>query len=188
MKSVSIQPLSSRKENIFLLTIIAVILVIAYTLIQMTAKPDEGQEVLDYQISAYKDLSNVENSFYTDLTNSLIDIQAIYEEEGKIPEIHTLEEERISPFVRDSIWENRGSLEWRLLKKDGKSYYLGISKNVNVVGNFLLAFDESNMDKSKIYFNQEQDDGRSLPHSIAHIKEHWKEVLPYTGQEERKKF
>lgn len=164
------------------------IVFIAYSLIQLTTNQEEKQEIFEYQMSAYEDLSNVNNSFYSDLTNALMDIQALYETEGKIPEIHSLEEEGISPFVRDSLWENRGALEWRILKKGKHSYYLGISKNVNLVGNFLIELQEDELDKSKIYFNQEQDDGRSLPHSISHIHEHWKEILPYTGEEERKKF
>lgn len=188
MKTTSIQPLSSRKENFFLLAIVAIIILIAYTLIQATSNREKEQEILDYQISAYKGLSNIENSFYTDLTNSLIDVQMLYEEEGKIPEIRSLEEEKISPFVRDSIWENRGALEWILLEGHGKTYYLGISRDVHIVGNFLVEFDQKNMDKSKIYFNKLPDNGGNLSESIFHIQENWKEVLPYTGKEERKKF
>lgn len=164
------------------------ILIFAYSLVRLTTKKEENVALTAYQISAYEDLSNVDNSFYSDLSNALVDIEMLTAEEGKLPEIQTLEEEGISPFVKDQLWENRGALEWQLLKKNGKAYYLGISKNVNVVGNFLIALQEEEIAGSKIYFNQEQDDGRSLPHTLDSLEEHWKEILAYTGKEERKKF
>ncbi|EHO18975.1 hypothetical protein HMPREF9466_01973 [Fusobacterium necrophorum subsp. funduliforme 1_1_36S] len=115
------------------------------------------------QISAYRELSNVNNSFYTELTNSLLEIEALTEAEGEIPEIAVLEEEEISPYLKDDLWEERGALTWQKLEVKGKVYYLGISKQVNIVGNYLIEFNREEMDKSIIYYNDEQDDGRSLP-------------------------
>src|SRR3712207_9495711 len=70
INSIKIQPLSSKKENLFLSLVVMVIVVIAYFLIQLTSKKDIGQTLTATQISAYKELSNVNNSFYTKLTIS----------------------------------------------------------------------------------------------------------------------
>ncbi|AVQ21200.1 MAG: hypothetical protein SPH94_00075 [Fusobacterium necrophorum] len=188
INSVKIHPLSSKKENLFLSLVVIAIVIIAYFLIQLTAKKDIGQTLTATQISAYRELSNVNNSFYTELTNSLLEIEALTEAEGEIPEIAVLEEEEISPYLKDDLWEERGALTWQKLEVKGKVYYLGISKQVNIVGNYLIEFNREEMDKSIIYYNDEQDDGRSLPKSISHLQEHWREIVPYTGAEERKKF
>lgn len=180
--------MSSKKENLFLSLIVIIILCLAYILVQLTSKKNIGQIITTTQISAYKDLSNVNNSFYTELTNSLVEIEAIKEEEGKIPDISKLEEEEISPYLKDDLWEERGALEWQKIEYKTGIYYLGISKQVNLVGNYLIEFNLEEMDKSVIYYNDEQDDGRSLPKTISHLEEHWKEIVPYTGTEEREKF
>lgn len=151
-------------------------------------KKNIGQVITTTQISAYKDLSNVNNSFYTELTNSLVEIESIQEEKGKIPDISKLEEEEISPYLKDDLWEERGALDWQKIEIKGKVYYLGISKQVNLVGNYLIELNLEDIDKSIIYYNDEQDDGRSLPNTISHLEEHWKEIVPYTGTEEREKF
>lgn len=188
IKTIKIHPLSSKKENLFLSLIVIIILCLAYILVQLTSKKNIGQIITTTQISAYKDLSNVNNSFYTELTNSLVEIEAIKEEEGKIPDISKLEEEEISPYLKDDLWEERGALEWQKIEYKTGIYYLGISKQVNLVGNYLIEFNLEEMDKSVIYYNDEQDDGRSLPKTISHLEEHWKEIVPYTGTEEREKF
>ncbi|AVQ17107.1 hypothetical protein FSBG_00494 [Fusobacterium gonidiaformans 3-1-5R] len=188
IKTIKIHPLSSKKENLFLSLIVIIILCLAYILVQLTSKKNIGQIITTTQISAYKDLSNVNNSFYTELTNSLVEIEAIKEEEGKIPDISKLEEEEISPYLKDDLWEERGALEWQKIEYKTGIYYLGISKQVNLVGNYLIEFNLEEMDKSVIYYNNEQDDGRSLPKTISHLEEHWKEIVPYTGTEEREKF
>lgn len=188
IKTIKIHPLSSKKENLFLSLIVIIILCLAYLLVQLTSKKNIGQIITTTQISAYKDLSNVNNSYYTELTNSLVEIEAIKEEEGKIPDIFKLEEEEISPYLKDDLWEERGALEWQKIEYKTGIYYLGISKQVNLVGNYLIEFNLEEMDKSVIYYNNEQDDGRSLPKTISHLEEHWKEIVPYTGTEEREKF
>src|SRR3712207_8602096 len=43
INSIKIQPLSSKKENLFLSLVVMVIVVIAYFLIQLTSKKDIGQ-------------------------------------------------------------------------------------------------------------------------------------------------
>ncbi|KXA16149.1 hypothetical protein HMPREF3206_00500 [Fusobacterium equinum] len=188
IKTIKIHPLSSKKENLFLSLIVIIILCLAYVLVQLTAKKNIGQVITTTQISAYKDLSNVNNSFYTELTNSLVEIESIQEEKGKIPDISKLEEEEISPYLKDDLWEERGALDWQKIEIKGKVYYLGISKQVNLVGNYLIELNLEDIDKSIIYYNDEQDDGRSLPNTISHLEEHWKEIVPYTGTEEREKF
>lgn len=187
MKIVKIQPLSSKKENIFLLGVVILILVVSYTLIQSTKKVLQTQKISAYQISAYEDLSNINNSFYTDIMNSLIDIQFIFEETGEIPKIEDLENGDLSPYVRDDLWKNRGKVQWKKISFQEKKGYLGISNDLEKVGNFLIIFSE-NIDDSKVYFSNEEITINNLMHTLTHLSEYWKEILPYTGKEERKKF
>lgn len=188
MRSLKIAALNSKKENSFLLLFVLLILSLSYVLIRMTAKKNIEQVLGENQISAYEDLSNVNNSFYTDLKNSLLDIEALKELMSDFPSIQSLEEEEISPFVKDKLWENRGSVLWKKLEEAGEVFYLGRSQDLKSLGNFLLDIEETNIAESKIYFSDEALSVEALEESIHHLEHEWKEVVAYTGKEERKKF
>lgn len=188
MRTIKVSALNSKKENCFLLLLVVLILIISYALIRITAKKNVEQKILENQISAYEDLSNVNNSFYSDLKNSLVDIEALRDILGEFPDVQTLEQEEISPFLKDKLWENRGSVLWKKIEEEGKLSYLGLSQDIHTLGNFLLEVDEANVSESKIYFLEKALLEEQVEESLHHRNEEWKEVLAYTGKEERKKF
>lgn len=185
MKNVKIKPLSSKKETIWILLLVLIILGLSYVLINSTRKEIENQSIKNNQISAYNELSNINNSFYSDILNSLVEIELIYEENNEIPNIDVLEEEELSPFVKDNIWENRGSLKWSKGNLGKTIYYIGLSQDLKTVGNFLILF-SSDIEKSRIFYNDEKLTNINI--TLENINSHWKEILPYTGKDERRKY
>lgn len=178
-----LKPASSKKENTILLLVVVLIITTAFLLIKLQQNKEYKQNINDNEISSYIELTNIESGIYADLLNFKTELEIIYSDE-KLPTINELEENFIQPFVKDIAWEERGKLFWELFEKDNRSYYLGISENVDLVGNFLVEIDEKN--EIKIYFSKDIENNYKL--SEHEIHSHWKEIVAYTGEDEREKF
>lgn len=182
-----VKPLSSKKENLYLAFSFLLIILVAISLLKIRCKPLEVQKIENGEISSYKELKSVELGIYSEILNSLIEIEILKDEKGDYPNIEDLEKEEIPPYFRDSSWKNKGELKWNMVYHDDIPIYFGNSQNKNI-GNFLLEIDNSDIIKSNIYYSKELLDSKIIEKNYDVIKDKMKKIVPYTGADERKKY
>lgn len=187
MKSEVVKPLNSKKENVYILIAFIVILVVASTIHSFNKIVDDSKIIGQNEISLYKEMNNVESGTYSEIINSLHEIEFL-KEDGRVPDVDTLSSEEISPFFKDPSWENKGSIEWYNFVDHGTVYYLGISGNLEISGNFLISIDREDVTKSNVYYSKNDvgnlfSDGRY--HEVMAL---FKKIVAYTGEDESSKF
>ena len=182
-----LKPSSSKKENIALNITVIVILLAAFFLIKMRKPQTVEQKIKSGEVSSYSDFSSIEASIYADLTNFVSEIKMKGNDE-KLPTIKQLEDELIPPFTKDITWEERGKITWEKIDKNKKTYYVGLCENVMTSGNFIVMIDDKNRENIKILFIKTHLHKDEIEFAIDENFPGWKEIVPYTGENERQKF
>lgn len=166
-----------KKENIYVLLVIATIVIISYILLTFNNLKKEPQIDLENKINSFSSFNSKENAIYSDLYNFSTELENFALIEG-YKEILDLENDNIYPFVKDDLWENRGKIIWEKFELDNKIYYLGQSQD-SEVGNFLLiSYIDKDLVINNIYYTKEKITGNFL----EDIKK-FKEVLSLKGKE-----
>lgn len=179
---------SSKGETFYLILAFIVIISIASALLKLREKPIFIQKIEKNEISSYKSFNSIELGIYSELLNSLTDIEGLKEETGNYPEIKLLEEEGIPPFVKDETWKNKGEIDWELIYHDNQPIYLGKSNNFDVTGNFLVEINKEDIGKSNIYYSKEHINTSVVRNRYEDMRDIMKRVVSYTGNEERRKY
>jgi hypothetical protein len=182
-----LKPSSSKKENIALSITVIVILLAAFFLIKMRKPQTVEQKIKSGEVSSYSDFSSIEAGIYADLTNFVSEIKMKGNDE-KLPTIKQLEDELIPPFTKDITWEERGKITWEKIDKNKKTYYVGLCENVMTSGNFIVMIDDKNRENIKILFIKTHLHKDEIEFAIDENFPGWKEIVPYTGENERQKF
>lgn len=182
-----LKPSSSKKENIALSITVIVILLAAFFLIKMRKPQTVEQKIKSDEVSSYSDFSSIEAGIYADLTNFVSEIK-MKENDEKLPTIKQLEDELIPPFTKDITWEERGKITWEKIDKNKKTYYVGLCENVMTSGNFIVMIDDKNRENIKILFIKTHLHKDEIEFAIDENFPGWKEIVPYTGENERQKF
>ena len=182
-----LKPSSSKKENIALSITVIVILLAAFFLIKMRKPQTVEQKIKSGEVSTYSDFSSIEAGIYADLTNFVSEIKMKGNDE-KLPTIKQLEDELIPPFTKDITWEERGKITWEKIDKNKKTYYVGLCENVMTSGNFIVMIDDKNRENIKILFIKTHLHKDEIEFAIDENFPGWKEIVPYTGENERQKF
>ena len=182
-----LKPSSSKKENIALSITVIVILLAAFFLIKMRKPQTVEQKIKSGEVSSYSDFSSIEAGIYADLTNFVSEIKMKGNDE-KLPTIKQLEDELIPPFTKDITWEERGKITWEKIDKNKKTYYVGLCENVMTSGNFIVMIDDKNREHIKILFIKTHLHKDEIEFAIDENFPGWKEIVPYTGENERQKF
>ena len=182
-----LKPSSSKKENIALSITVIVILLAAFFLIKMRKPQTVEQKIKSGEVSSYSDFSSIEAGIYADLTNFVSEIRMKGNDE-KLPTIKQLEDELIPPFTKDITWEERGKITWEKIDKNKKTYYVGLCENVMTSGNFIVMIDDKNRENIKILFIKTHLHKDEIEFAIDENFPGWKEIVPYTGENERQKF
>ena len=182
-----LKPSSSKKENIALSITVVVILLAAFFLIKMRKPQTVEQKIKSGEVSSYSDFSSIEAGIYADLTNFVSEIKMKGNDE-KLPTIKQLEDELIPPFTKDITWEERGKITWEKIDKNKKTYYVGLCENVMTSGNFIVMIDDKNRENIKILFIKTHLHKDEIEFAIDENFPGWKEIVPYTGENERQKF
>ena len=182
-----LKPSSSKKENIALSITVVVILLAAFFLIKMRKPQTVEQKIKSGEVSSYSDFSSIEAGIYADLTNFVSEIKMKGKEE-KLPTVKQLEDELIPPFTKDITWEERGKITWEKIDKNKKTYYVGLCENVMTSGNFIVMIDDKNRENIKILFIKTHLHKDEIEFAIDENFPGWKEIVPYTGENERQKF
>ena len=133
-----VKPLSSKKENIFLILAFVVLILIAGIALKIRHRTDYKIDLQENEIISYEVLDNIELGLYSDIKNSLVDISQLRDEQNSLPSIDLLAEEEIPPYFKDITWEQRGAMEWTTFKHDGEDYLIG--RGNGKVGTFLVKF------------------------------------------------
>lgn len=181
-----VKPLSSKKENILLILTFFVLLSIAAIALKIRQRDEYKVEVKEDEIVSYKVLNNIELGIYSDIKNSLVDISQIRDEQNSFPTLKELEEEEIPPYFKDVTWEQRGAVEWAEFKHDEKDYFIGRGKDK--VKTFLVKFNNDNIDESDIFYMKETPSFDEIEKNFEKYEHIFKKIVPYTGNDERKKF
>lgn len=187
MKIYSVKPSSSKEESFYLIIVVMSILLMAIFLLNLRVKPIYSQKISDTEISAYQKLNSIELGIYSEILNSLIEINMLIED-NKYPSIEKLKAENIPPFFNDKELSKDKNLSWILVFHDGEPLYVGSSKNTKNVGSFLIEINKDDINKSYIYYLKEYIDSYQIEKDYDSIKNKLKKIVPYTGNDERKKF
>lgn len=187
IKKFTVQPLSSKKENFYLLLTFCVLIFFAILLLKFRYRERYEQQIQANEISAFSELNNIESSIYSDILNSVVEINLLYDENKEFPNPEILDTEEIPPYHKDEIWQQKGALEWKIFEHDDEIHYLGISSS-SEIGSFLLKFNKNSIEAAEVFYTKE-----NLPNidSIEKLEKYesiLKKVVPYTGGDERKKF
>lgn len=188
MNVYKVKSASSKMETIYLILAFAVILVVSGSLLKLRQRPIYFQKINNNEISSYKEFNSIELGIYSEILNSFVDIEAIYSEIHEYPDIKTLQEEDIPPFAKDEMWENRGSIEWNLVYHDNEPIYIGKSGDNNITGSFIVAINTHDIDKSLVYYTKKEINTSLIKNRFDNIRNDFKLVVSYTGDDERKKF
>lgn len=182
-----VKPLSSKKENLYLLLTFCILIILAALLLKFRHREEYVQNIGKNEISAFSSLNNIEASIYSDIKNSLLEISLLKDELGDFPDISTLEKEEIPPYFKDQLWEQKGSIDWVYFKHDNEIHYLGIS-HTQGIGSFLVVIDEKNPEKFDIFYTNEKILKENILRNFIQYESLFSKIVPYTGEEERKKF
>lgn len=182
-----VKPLSSKKENLYLLLTFCILIILAALLLKFRHREEYVQNIGKNEISAFSSLNNIEASIYSDIKNSLLEISLLKDELGDFPDINTLEKEEIPPYFKDQLWEQKGAIDWVSFKHENEIHYLGIS-HTQGIGSFLVVIDEKNSEKFDIFYTNEKIFKEDILRNFIQYESLFSKIVPYTGEEERKKF
>nr|WP_241635860.1 hypothetical protein [Fusobacterium gastrosuis] len=187
IKKFIVKPLSSKKENFYLLLVFCILIFSATLALKFRYKEKYKQNILSNQISAFSSLNNIEASVYSDILNSVLEINLLYDETEQFPSIATLEEREIPPYYKDQSWEQKGALKWNRFEHENEIYYLGLS-TVSEIGSFLLSIDKNSSENASVFYTKENLPEINNIEKLENYQNLFKKIVPYTGGDERKKF
>ena len=181
-----VKPLSSKKENIFLILAFFILISLAAITLKIRQRTEYKIDIKEDEIVSYEVLNNIELGIYSDIKNSLVDISQLKDENNSFPSLKVLAEEEIPPYCKDITWEQRGAVEWTTFKHDNGDYFIG--RGNGKVGIFLVKFNNKNIDESEIFYMKETPSFEDIEKNFEKYEHILKKIVPYTGNDERKKF
>ena len=181
-----VKPLSSKKENIFLILAFIVLILLAGIALKIRHRTDYEINLQENEIISYEVLDNIELGLYSDIKNSLVDIAQLKAENNALPEIEDLVTEEIPPYFKDVTWEQRGAMEWKKIKHENEDYYVGIGNEK--IGTFLIKFNDANIDESDVFYMKDKVSFEEIEKNFEKYEHIMKKIVPYTGNDERQKY
>jgi hypothetical protein len=200
-----VKPVGTRSEVIYLFVAVVVVVVIAGGVIAGRIRPSDEKVLKDHQISAFRDLDTLEQGTFNDLYAAAMEINELHgtgDEEW--PSLATLEEAFMPPFLHDQVWEKRGRLGWELqVPWSGRRHvalYFGVPRDAGSFGCFLLVMlhehsgslpGADTVEHAPYEIWHHGDSNVAFPEIVTDqglMAKGWKEVVPYTGEEEVKRL
>jgi hypothetical protein len=180
---------------------------LAALLIALKGNGTTNKKLKKYQLSGVTNLSGDNQAVYKSLFQAGFEVRDKYMYGGEIwPTIRTLESDLIPPFTKDALWEKRGRIDWRLQQTGTATptvitkAYVGKSGNPAKVGSFILLYDmyrstdgtyytpAGATQEFSIWFRENDFDLPPTISEAALIKNGWREVVSYTGKDQRKQL
>jgi hypothetical protein len=201
-----VRPASARFETLAILGVIAVLVAGTVALARANAREEKNNFMPDWQVSAFHDLSPVDQANYNALLQAGDLIQLTYDAGYRMGEPHWLTVEEMSvledgiglaPFMRDVSWRQGGEVEWHLLTTyeiDGSTVYFGNNGKVPGQSAYLLVI--NHLHKGASYTNQSivwihRNPRVAAPAKVnidSLVRNGWKQVVPWRGEDEVKRI
>lgn len=206
MEQVTIKPTSKKEELIFVIS--ATVIILLFAMISIILRRDNGsaQKLKSYQINAFSDLGSKEQFVFTSLYSAGYEIESYHMNNGEAwPSVYILEDDEVSPFVKDRVWNENGKMYWnqKMLGEElfHRIAYLGKPGNFDVKGRFMLVLEHihdyggtyikstNDTEPFRIWYSSKQSGGFPADYSVGYlIKDGWKQVVPYKGKDEAKRL
>lgn len=200
-----VPPAGSRYEGIALIAVTLAMLVILALYVNVRGQSDEVEEIYEWQVSAFNTLTGADQAIYNSLYTVKDEIPYIYDdinrfnapgEKFRWPSLDDFQDFLLPPFLKDTSWEQNGSLQWSLYEPlpegemQGSTMYLGTDGQLPGQGSFLLVIGHvhagfTNTNAIVIWWNKENH--VEMPESGFRdglILRGWQEVVPYSGGQE----
>lgn len=200
-----IGPSGSRREAFLVLAAAIATAAILLLYVQQRGRGDEPEALYDWQVSAFRTLTGPDQAIYNALFTVKDEIPYLYDdinmfnepgEKFRWPSLDDFQDYLLPPFYKDTSWEQNGSLEWSLYEPlpegemQGSTMYLGTDGKHPSQGSFLLVIGHvhagfTNNNAIVIWWNPANH--VEMPESgfrDALIRQGWKEVVPYRGEQE----
>ena len=185
IKTKLVEPASSKKENILVLIFILLLMIFAGILLRLTKVKKISKELNNNEIIS-TELNTIENTIFTELQIFAQDFDMIVSEDKKRPTPQILDEEKYyPPFVKDASWEAKGEHKWYMYTNNYDVYYIGISSNYDISGDFVLVINTKTNDffikysKEVLKDIKEKEDIHNLIDKVNKMKK----IIAYTGED-----
>ena len=204
-----VRPSGSRYEGLALSAITVTLLAGLALYIKERGQTEVVEQIYDWQVSAFNALADPDLAIYNSLFSVMDEIPYIYDdinyfnepgEKFHWPNLQDFQDYLLPPFLKDTSWERNGSLQWTLYEPlpegemQGSTMYLGTAGLLPGQGSFLLVIGHvhagfTNTNAIVIWWNEK---GLvDMPESgfrDSLILRGWREVVPYTGDQEVRKI
>lgn len=204
-----VRPAGSRYEGMLLAAVVLVVMVTVALYVKLEGRNDEPEQLLDWQVSAFNTLVGADQAIYNSLYTVKDEIPYIYDDinlfnepgqKFRWPNLQDFQDFLLPPFYQDTSWEQNGSLRWSLFEPlaegemQGSTMYLGTDGQLPNQGSFLLVIGHvhagfTNNNAIIIWWNPENH--VEMPESGFRdglILRGWREVVPYSGDQEVKRI
>jgi hypothetical protein len=204
-----VRPAGARFEAWALVAATLVVIGILAWYVQMFGREEGMPKLYDWQISAFDGLSGADQAIFNSLYTVKDEIPLIYDDINQFnepgvkfhwPDLQDFEDFVLPPFVKDTSWEQQGSLMWTLFEPlaegemQGSTMYLGTDGTLPMQGSFLLIIGHvhagfTNNNSIVIWWNAKNH--VEMPQSGFRdqlILAGWREVVVYSGDLEVKRL
>jgi hypothetical protein len=201
-----VRPASARLETLAILGAVAILIAGTVALARANAREEKNNFLPDWQVSAFHDLSPVDQANYNALLQAGDLIQLTYDAGYRTGDPHWLTVEEMSvlddgigvaPFMRDVSWKQGGEVEWSLTTTyeiDGTTVYFGNNGKVPGQSAYLLVI--AHLHKGASYRNQSivwinRNSSVAPPEKVnidSLVRNGWKQVVPWRGEDEVKRI
>jgi hypothetical protein len=200
-----IRPAQSRYEGVLIAAATLIVIAVLLAYVQRFGSEREPEPLLEWQVSAFATLTGADQAIYNSLYTVQEEIPYMYDDinmfngpgdKFRWPNLDDFQDYLLPPFYQDTSWEQTGRLRWSLHEPlaegemQGSTMYLGTDGELPGQGSFLLVIGHvhagfTNNNAIQIWWNAANH--VEMPESGFRdglILAGWKEVVPYSGQQE----
>lgn len=184
IKKELIKPASPRIETISVFITIILLCIFSCALLHFTNPKTYTKKIDKTQISSIT-LNNEEISIFANLGIFAQEYNLLSSEYKDLSPKVLDEDLFYAPFTKDATWESSGKHKWISFSNDNLIYYLGISQNKHIAGDFALIINKKTFEYSIRYSKdfKEYDKLSNNNPSLANAINKLKEVVAFTGDD-----
>jgi len=202
-------PAGARYETLGLIAATLAVIGVLALYVREQGRDETAEPLYDWQVSAFDTLTGADQAIYNSLYTVKDEIPYIYDDINQFnppgvkfhwPNLDDFQDWLLPPFLKDTSWEQNGSLAWSLFEPlaegemQGSTMYLGTDGTLPSQGSFLLVIGHvhagfTNNNAIVIWWNA--NNHVEMPQSGFRdglILQGWKEVVPYIGAQEVKRI